>query len=303
MKSKKCFRVAILMAAIMTTVFAQAADRRPGHVVVVGIDGMRGDSVEQAQTPNMRALMARGVSTMKAAAVLPTVSSPNWASVLMGALPDTHKVLSNDWQPGQTPPFPTLFDVLRNRYKKAHMAAIYEWAGFGRLFNHVSVDFCASAIMDAVKPDPNISPALRMTTKAAEVIKINKPLFTFLHLDLVDHAGHASGYGSPEYLAAVSEADRLLGQILQAVADAGITDKTAVFVLSDHGGKDKRHGGSSPEETTVPWMAAGPGLAAGKTLAEPISIAQTAPTIARLLRVKCPAAWTQQPIVEAFAKH
>lgn len=302
MKYKKRFRVAILIAAIMIAVAAQAADKRPRHVVVVGIDGMRGDSVEQAQTPNMHALMTRGAYTLKATAVLPTVSSPNWASVLMGAMPETHKVLSNDWQPGQTPPFPSLFDIARDQYKKAPLAAIYEWAGFGRLFNHAAVDISVSALMDAIRPDPAISPAQRMTSKTVEIINNNKPLLAFLHLDLVDHAGHASGYGSPDYLAAVSEADRLLGEILQAVSNAGIEKKTAVIVLADHGGKDKGHGGSSPEETLVPWIAAGPGFAPGKMLAGPVSIAQTAPTIARLLRVKCPAVWTQQPVVEAFAK-
>jgi predicted AlkP superfamily pyrophosphatase or phosphodiesterase len=271
-------------------------------VVVVGIDGLRGDAVEQAQTPNMHKLMVQGASTLKAKAVFPTVSSPNWASIIMGATPKTHRIFSNDWQPGQTPPFPTIFDAIHARYKKAHIAVAYEWGGFGRLFNHDAVDFDATSLLNAVKPDPNTTPAQAVTRAAVDIIKKDKPTLTFVHLDLVDHAGHASGYGTPEYLTVVGEADRYLGEILKAIADAGVADKTVVIVVADHGGKEKSHGAPSPEETYVPWIVAGPRIAAGKMLVEPVSVAQTAPTIARILRVKCPKVWTEKPVIEAFGK-
>ena len=48
-----------------------------------GAAGMR-----DANTPNLRGLMKTGAWTLKARAVMPTSSSPNWASMIMGYEPD-----------------------------------------------------------------------------------------------------------------------------------------------------------------------------------------------------------------------
>lgn len=303
MREPVCLGVAFVMGlavVMMISGAAFASGKKAQHVVVVGIDGLRADAVEQAKAPNMHKLMAQGASTLKAKAVLPTVSSPNWASIIMGVLPETHKILSNEWEPSQVPSIPTIFDALHQKNKHAAIDVIYEWVGFGKLFDHKSVSFTASSLLCQVKPDPGKTAAQMMTETAVEAIKKDKPALTFIHLDLMDHAGHSHGYATPEYVAAVSEADQLLGEILQAVSEAGIADKTVVLVLADHGGKDKAHGGSSPEEVIVPWMIAGPGIAAGKTLAEPVGVEQTAPTIARILGVKPPNMWTAKPVREAF---
>jgi len=67
-------------------------------VMVIGIDGLSAAAFERAKLPHLRALADRGAYTMKARGVLPTVSSPNWGSVLMGAGPEQHGITSNDWQ-------------------------------------------------------------------------------------------------------------------------------------------------------------------------------------------------------------
>jgi len=43
--------------------------------------------------------MREGAWTLHARGVMPTVSSPNWASMIMGAGPEQHGVTSIDWQP------------------------------------------------------------------------------------------------------------------------------------------------------------------------------------------------------------
>ena len=69
------------------------------HVVVFGVDGLSPKGIEKAPTPVMHALMQNGLWTLHARAVLPTVSSPNWAAMIMGAAPDVTGVTSNNWQP------------------------------------------------------------------------------------------------------------------------------------------------------------------------------------------------------------
>src|SRR5271168_3442225 len=95
------------------------------HVVVIGVDGLSPDGIQKAATPHLHALMKAGASTLHARAVMPTVSSPNWASMIMGAGPEQHGVTTNDWEPtkfeiaptavGSGGMFPTIFGLLRSQ--------------------------------------------------------------------------------------------------------------------------------------------------------------------------------------------
>lgn len=272
------------------------------HVLVVGVDGLRGDAVGQAKTPHMHKLMKEGASTVTAEAVLPTVSAPNWAAILMGSEPKTNGIASNDWKRGEGPLFPTVFHALRQAKKDVGIAVTYEWGDFGRLFDHADVSLAVTAEQAAKGEDPKPPAAQAVTKAAAKAIREMKPVLTFVHLDLVDHAGHGHGYGTPAYLEAVAEADGCLGELLKAVSDAGIAKKTVVIVLGDHGGIGKGHGGTTPEEVRVPWIIAGPGIVPGKALSEKVSLTQTAPTIARVLGIEAPVEWTAKAVEEAFTE-
>ena len=87
-------RSTVLMLALAASAFAQAE-----HVVVIGIDGLGAAAVREIECLAIHALMGSGARTLKARGVMPTVSSPNWASMIMGAGPEQHGVISNEWQP------------------------------------------------------------------------------------------------------------------------------------------------------------------------------------------------------------
>ncbi|MEJ0034232.1 MAG: alkaline phosphatase [Bacteroidota bacterium] len=71
--------------------------------------------------------------------------------------------------------------------------------------------------------------------KTSAYIKQKKPLLTFVHLDHVDGAGHTYGWGTSQYYDAISRADDLIGQITDAVKEAGIYDETLFIITADHG--------------------------------------------------------------------
>ena len=110
------------------------------HVVVIGIDGLSPDGIRKAATPQLHQLMKTGASTLHARAVMPTVSSPNWASMIMGAGPEQHGVTTNDWEPdkfnisptavGAGGKFPTIFSLLRSQRPTAKIACYHDWEGF-----------------------------------------------------------------------------------------------------------------------------------------------------------------------------
>lgn len=271
------------------------------HVVIIGVDGMGAHWIEKAETPHMHALMARGAWSLHARAVMPTSSSPNWASMIMGAGPEQHGVHSNDWKPDKHPIdpiavgaggiFPTIYQVMREQRPKAVIGVFHDWADYARLLEPKAVN----KIEHPKGPDATAQAAVAY-------IKEAKPDFTFIHLDHVDHAGHDIGWGTDAYLKAVAHADELIGEVEKGLAEAGILDKTIILVTADHGGVLKGHGGSTMAEIEIPWIIAGPRVARGKQLTAPINTYDTAATVAYIFGLQPPDCWIARPVKAAFGK-
>ena len=280
------------------------ANALPGvqHVVVIGVDGLSPDGVVTASTPNFDRLRRDGASTLHARGVMPTSSSPNWASMIMGAGPEQHGITSNDWMPdkfelaptvkGPGGAFQTVFSVLREQDPSAVISIFHDWDGFGRLIE--------KGVPDVME---NPEGPQQTVQRAVAYFYQEKPMLTFIHLDHVDHAGHDIGHGTPEYYAAVEEADRLTGAVVEGLRKAGMFEQTLLLVTADHGGVGKRHGGATMAEIEIPWIIYGPGAAAGKEIATPVNTYDTAATIAYILGLTPPDSWTANPVIEAFSTH
>ncbi|HEX9440267.1 MAG TPA: hypothetical protein VF909_11315, partial [Roseiflexaceae bacterium] len=77
-------------------------------------------------------------------------------------------------------------------------------------------------------------------------------------------------------------------------------DDAAIVLHSDHGGHDRNHGTELPEDMTIPWLAAGPGIRQGYAIDAPVSLLDTAPTIARLLGIAPHHEWEGRCVEEIF---
>ncbi|HVU56595.1 MAG TPA: alkaline phosphatase family protein [Puia sp.] len=269
------------------------------HVIVVGCDGMSPDGIRTAPTPVMHRLIRDGAVKWNVRTVYPSVSSPNWASMIMGAGVEQHGVIDNDWGRAEytLPPivqgkeglFPTIFGEVRRRYPNAEIGAAYQWEGFGRLFEKSAVSF------DQHYPDENAT-----TNGFTKYILEKKPLFGFMHLDLVDDAGHEHGHGSDEYYAAVAKADSLIGAVEKAIQSAGIAGSTLLIVTADHGGVGYGHGGATPEEMEITTIYYGKGIKKGYVVRQSVVTYDLAATIAFALKITPPYEWTGRPVKAAF---
>ena len=299
LSTRLCCSAAALLLALHPPSPAHAAEPLASHVVVIGVDGLNPDGIRRANTPNLDKLVKTGAHTFRARAVMPTSSSPNWASMMMGAGPDQHGVTSNDWQPYQydVPPkvvgpggiFPTIFGVLREQRPDAVIAVFHDWKDFGRL-----LETNAPNVLRHVKD------AIETTAAAVDYLKEKKPHFLFIHFDGVDHAGHGFGWTSSQYDRAVELIDSLIGATIEALDEAGLTAQTVVLVTADHGGKGRKHGGDSREEVLIPWILKGPGVRSGIEIQSEVNTFDTAPTLAHILGVKPPSCWQGKPVLEAF---
>ncbi len=290
---------------LMATVFLAScstestSDLGIKHIIVIGVDGMSPDGIMQAQTPVLDSLVKYGASTFKARAVLPSSSSSNWASMIMGADTEQHGITSNGWEAnnytlpavvsGHDNRFPTIFTLFHDQKPQAHVGSIYDWDGFGRLYNPEDVNF-----------DINGDHEDGTTQDAITYIKKHKPDFTFIHLDHVDHAGHSEGHGTKSYYKSVEKADRLIGSIIASTKETGIFDQTVFIICSDHGGLGKGHGGESSGEVNIPFFLYGAGVKKGYAIEETVYQYDNAATVAFVAGLKTPQAWIGRPVKSAF---
>jgi predicted AlkP superfamily pyrophosphatase or phosphodiesterase len=285
----------------ITSFFALAQTALPvKHVLIIGIDGLSTLGVRKSHTPHLDELIKSGTHTLRANAVMPTNSSPNWASMIMGAKPKQHRVKSNGWKVedirnnslcGQSKGeiWPTVFRAVREQRPNADISIFADWGDFNRL---VENNVCS------IKTHPNGADSTALL--ATHYIAIKRPLLTFVHLDLVDHAGHEFGHRSAEYFAAVHYADSLVGNFITTLRLANLLDSTVVLITSDHGGRGHGHWGFAPKVKRVPWIIAGPNVKSNFTLTEPFQTYDTAATIAYLLGVQSPACWIGHAAKSAF---
>jgi hypothetical protein len=259
------------------------------HVVVIGIDGFGGVHVPMVATPVLDAMMGAGVHSLAMQNTLPTMSAPNWMSMIAGATADQHGVDSNEWEPGDSQPTPTFFAALREQKPAARIGVFHDWDGF-------------AALVEPGVPDVIESPGDEQQTIAAALTWMtdNQPELLFIHLDLVDHAGHFNGWGSDAYDDAAETADALVGEVLAAIDDAGMAPYTAVLVSADHGGEGLFHGADTSLERPIPFIVTAPQIAAGEVTRE-LRIFDIAATVTALLGVDAPASWLASPVIEALA--
>jgi predicted AlkP superfamily pyrophosphatase or phosphodiesterase len=269
------------------------------HFIVIGIDGLSIDGLLKAETPRLDQMIAEGASTLNARSVLPSSSSPNWASMIMGAGPEQHGITSNAWQPDEhllpasvvtkSQRFPTVFTLFKAQRPDAIIGAVYDWSGFGRLFDKSEVDF------DLAPEDE-----MATVTAAIEILRSKKPQFTFIHLDHVDHAGHSQGHGSESYYESISLADSLVNAIVEATKLAGMYDRTTFLIASDHGGVGFGHGGESSAEMYIPFILYGHQVKKGYSIQTPVNQFDQAATVAYAFGLEMPYAWIGKPIEHAF---
>jgi len=265
------------------------------RVILFVVDGLRPDGLLQAQAPAMHGLLKRGAYTLEAQSVMPSITLPCHVSMFHGVTPEVHGVTTNMWEPAPDGPIPGLFEVVRQA--KRRPASFYTWEPLRDLSRPGAVAY--SCMTDIYWPGEENSD-LAIARLAADYIVQSRPDFTFVYLGLTDEVAHRYGWMSAEYLQAIAVADEGIGHVLERLAGAGLLEETACLVTSDHGGHDHRHGEDIPEDMTIPWVLAGPGIRPGCKLEGPVRIFDTAPTIARLLDLPIPAVWQGRAVSEAW---
>ncbi|MER7582470.1 alkaline phosphatase family protein [Kitasatospora sp. NPDC097691] len=246
---------------------------KQAKTLVIGIDGTRYDKLLTADAPNLKALMAAGMTAtgnLYANPLAPTLSGPGWSTIATGVWPDKHQVKDNAFTGARFDLYPDFATRLETADPADSTLVIGSWNPItANVFNGRA---------DLRIPESENDP--KTASDAADYLAHGNPDATFLHFDEVDEAGHAHGGASADYLAAIHSVDALVGQVVQAVKSRPTygDEDWLIVVTTDHGHTDAGgHGGNSANERQTFLIADGAGHTPGSHRydVKPVDIAPT----------------------------
>lgn len=257
------------------------------NVVFIMLDGLRPDAINEQNTPELCRFMQRASYTLNGRSVVPPVTLPCHTSIFHSVPPQRHGITDNNWHP-MSRPVKGLVEQLKYHDKRTGM--IYNWEQLrdisrpGELYFNTFIDTSYSLDGDDIIAELAI-PHLRR--RAFD--------FTFVYFASIDMSGHYYGWMEEGYIQQATRVDGLVKQVLEA-----IDDETTVIIHSDHGGHERDHGIDCPEDMTIPWMIAGKNIKQNYQIQQPVSLLDTAPTVAYLLDVPAHRDWEGCVPMEVF---
>lgn len=229
------------------------------RTVLVIIDGLRLDASREMGTLNL--LRGHGADLVLTAPQ-PSLSYPNWTTILSGAPPYVSGVVTN-WHEGQSP-VETLFDTAASAGVKTVFVGPTDFETLYGAGAKADISFMKDWSKKYLS-DVYVDEALRLA-------KETSPGLLIVHLPDIDEAGHSFGGASEEYATMVARVDADLGRLVNGLQD-GSTD---FVIVADHGHLDTGgHGGWEAEVTEVPGVFAGPGIVLGSRAGDLGDVAAT----------------------------
>ena len=259
----------VVLVAGAAVFSARAEQAGSNHVVMISIDGLKPSTYAApgpSKVPTLRRLAAEGASAEGVVGVTPTVTYPSHTTLISGVLPAVHGIYNNNILDPEGISNGSWYWYARDikvatlpvavKARGLTTAAVswpatvgadidYLMPEFGGVTRHPqSLDLMRAlsrprALLDDYEAQGRALPWPMTdddrTGLAAWIIRKYRPHFTLLHIFDTDSAQHTHGPGSPEALAAIEAADAHVQQVLAAVTDAGLAERTDVVIVSDHG--------------------------------------------------------------------
>lgn len=258
-------------------------------IVLVVLDGAARDFLySEAFSPRIVGRWRKGGLRYTAArCVKPTVSAPNYFSILTGAPPFLHGVTNNERRFRDCQKIVPLFPALSEAGLTSCVIGFHWYKdmleGHSR---YVPAECCekadsrevASALLDLIAQD-------------------RLPFFTLAHFLAPDSAAHAGGYtGGPGYSSAIGEIDVIMDEILGELQKH--YPQALLILTADHGmSADGTHGGADRDSLEIPLYLFGPGMAPAVSRRRVHNIA-VAPSICAVAGIPLPPFSAEGPLYE-----
>lgn len=253
-------------------------------VLLISVDGLRPDGMQACGNPYVKELEKMCAYTYTARSMEPSVTFPCHFSMTHSVTPQRHGILTNTYVP-QVRPVEGIFEKIK--HAGGISAMFYGWEPLRDIAKPGSLKF--ATYINAYMQE---SVDTVLTNEAIKTIKENTPDFAFLYLvDTDDKGGHDNGWMTEEYLRRASIAIDNVKRMIDAFGE-----EYSVIIMSDHGGHNRSHGSTMPEDMTIPLFFYGKDFTAGE-IARQLSLLDIAPTIAKLMDVEPDREWEGQSVV------
>jgi hypothetical protein len=241
-------------ATAATSSPAPRPNARIHRAMIISIDGLRPDVLLRADAPRIREMMKSGSFTFWARSTAVSLTLPTHVSMLTGVEPQVHGIHWNGDLPLSEPVYPKVSTIFELAKKAGYTTgAVTGKSKFNVLGKPGTIDH-------AYWPDEAKSDDADVAAHAKQMLRSFQPQVCFIHFPGVDTIGHSIGWGTPEQLQAVAQADQCVGQILDTLADLKLLDQTLIILTADHGGAGRSHGADDFRSRHIPWIAIGPGV-------------------------------------------
>ncbi|MBE6535417.1 MAG: hypothetical protein E7677_02185 [Ruminococcaceae bacterium] len=253
-------------------------------VILISIDGMRPDGMRECGNPYVKELEKICAYTYSAQSVNPSVTLPCHYSMAHSVTPQRHGILTNTYVP-EVRPVTGIFEKIK--HAGGISAMFYGWEQLRDIARPGALKF-ATYINAYMKESVDTE----LTGEAIKTISENKPDFAFLYLvDTDDKGGHDCGWMSEEYLCRVSIAIDNVKRVFES-----FSNEYSIIIMSDHGGHDRSHGSTMPEDMIIPLFFYGKDFMAGE-LTQELSLLNIAPTIAKLMEIEADRDWEGSSVI------
>ena len=217
------------------------------HVLVIGIDGVRYDTLRRLPTPGIDAIADGGfLAPVRVNEAGPTISGPSWATVFTGVLADRHLIMNNDFAGHRLEEFP---DLIRLAQTQRPGLPAFVGAAWLPLVSELSGGpmFADGGYVPDLEIGEGAWDALdeQVTSEAIRFIgehDSEQGSLVVCYLGSPDEVAHSEGAGA-EYEEAIKASDARVGRLLAAIA-ARTDEEWTVIAVTDHGHVDEGgHGG------------------------------------------------------------
>ena len=235
-------------------------------VLVVSIDGLAPRHITRATMPALTTLALEGASCFTARTVRPPVTLPAHTSMLRGVDPATHGLRDNTALPLRTDA-PSFLKAAREAGNRT--ATFVSWLPLDAVIER-------DAATERFVIDGGYEPGDDRRVVDAAVASAHGGCSDLMFVYLVgpDLAGHAYGWDSAEYRAAVTRSDGGLARLLEAVGA-----EASVLVTTDHGGLGTGHRDEVPDVMETFVVVRAPGRVPAASGWSTASLLDVAPTV------------------------
>ncbi len=274
---------AALALAACAPMTAAAAPRPADYVFVIMLDGTRPDALRRADAPVIHGLASAGATYLQARTQYPSQTRVSFVTLPTGVFPEHHGIVGGgeykdaQWATipgGDDDPIaaqslvgvPTIFEEAQAAGLTSLYAAMkgYELVGARgatwTINGKKTTDPAAFATryQASAAGSGDLAAGYKMLLsrqlldQTLAIVEEKRPNLVILNLAAVDYTGHSFGPDSLRYAAAITYVDALVGELVKALDEMGIRERTAFVLSADHG-----FSGVNPERVVAPNADAG----------------------------------------------